>query len=82
MAKAKKTADEKINIYIDPALKAEMEAEAKKSPEQRKKEQDEFMNILFSQGMGLMQSMKPRQQPVKKLPDHEPIETEIDEYEF
>jgi hypothetical protein len=64
--KTKKGSDtEKINIYIDPALKSEMLAEAQKSPEQREKERDEFLNTFLSKGISLMQSMKPNI-PAKK----------------
>jgi len=54
----KKRSDEKINITIDPELLAEMQAEARKSPEQRIKERDEFLNTFYDMGISRLMEMK------------------------
>ena len=63
--------DEKINITIDPALKAEMLAEARKTPEQRQADQDMLFalmgNAMIDMGMGMIPKSK-KSQLLKQSP--------------
>ena len=58
MAKRKPKTYEPINITIDPELLAEMQAEARKSPEQQIKERDEFLDTFFDMGISRLMEMK------------------------
>jgi hypothetical protein len=58
MAKRKPKTYEPINITFDPELLAEMKAEAAKSPEQRIKERDEFLNTFYDMGINKLMELK------------------------
>jgi hypothetical protein len=63
---------EPINITIDPEILAEMRAEAAKPEEQRIKERDEFLNMLYDSGISKLMDMKSEISPSKKQSDEPP----------
>jgi hypothetical protein len=70
---AKKRTDEKINIYIDPTLKAEMLAEAQKTPEQRQADKDMLFALMGDAMINMGKSMIPN--PKKSPPLKQPPKT-------
>jgi hypothetical protein len=63
MAK-RKPQPESISIEIDPAIVAEMQAEAQKTPEQRQADKDELFalmgNMMMEYGKGMLPTPKPK----------------------
>jgi hypothetical protein len=71
--------DEKINITIDPALKAEMLAEARKTPEQRQADKDQLFALMGNMMVEYGREMIPKPKPV---PLKKPESPENDNPEF